>query len=155
MLPQGCTANDLSCTKGRGGIFNPDNSSTWHAENAFYQVDIEHNLDYTAVGPVGNDTLSLGTGGPTLINQAIGGLVAKDFYLGMLGLNPRPTNSTTGSDGPASLISSLKAQNSIPSMSLGYTAGNTYSKLRHRSAALIATAANTPVKDWGAVCLGV
>ena len=96
-------------------------------------MGIEQNLDYTAVGPVGNDTLSLGSG-PTLTNQAIGGLVAKDFYLGILGLNPRPTNSTTGREGLASLISSLKTQNLIPSMSLGYTAGNQYRKFRHRSA---------------------
>lgn len=130
MLPNGCNANDLSCTKGRGGTFNPDNSSTWHAPSSFYMMDIEHNLNYTAQGPVANDSLSLGTGGPTLTNQAIGGLVAKDFYLGMLALNPRPTNFTTGSDASASLITSLKSQNLIPSMSLGYTAGNNYRKLR-------------------------
>ncbi|SLM33544.1 Aspartic peptidase domain [Lasallia pustulata] len=126
VLPSGCSSNDLSCTTGRGGTFNNSTSSTWHAPIPYYNMDIEQNLDYIAYGPVGNDTLSLGTAGPTLTNQAIGGLVAKDFYLGILGLNPRPTNYTTGGEGSASLISSLKAQNWIPSMSLGYTAGNQY-----------------------------
>ena len=124
--------NDISCTNNRGETFNSNDSSTWHGHDSFFSMTIEHNLNYIGSGPVGNDTLSLGTG-PTLTNQAIGGLVATDFYLGMLGLNPRPTNSTTGGEGPASLITSLKAQNLIPSVTFGYTAGNQYRKFRHHS----------------------
>ncbi|KAI4123841.1 MAG: hypothetical protein LQ347_005995 [Umbilicaria vellea] len=139
---------------GRGGTFNPDNSSTWHAPSSYYSVVIELNLDYTARGPVANDTLTLGTGGPTLKNQAIGGLVAKDFYLGMLGLNPRPTNFTTGADASASLMTSLKAQNLIPSMSLGYTAGNNYRKLRHRSASFLVAANTLADTVFGSLTLG-
>lgn len=135
VMPTGCSANDISCTTNRGQTFDSINSSSWHGHDghdALFAMNIEGNLDYTGGGPVGNDTLSLGTG-PTLTNQAIGGLVATDFYLGMLGLNPRPTNSTTGGYGPASLISSLKAQNLTPSESFGYTAGNQYRKFRYRS----------------------
>ena len=78
----------------------------------------------------GNDTLGLGvqgSGGPTLNNQVIAGIVTDNFYIGMFGVNPKPTNYTSieGSR-QDSYVTSLKTQNLIPSISFGYTAGAPY-----------------------------
>ena len=78
----------------------------------------------------GNDTLGLGvqgSGGPTLNNQVIAGIVTDNFYIGMFGVNPKPTNYTS-IEGyrQDSYVTSLKKQNFIPSISFGYTAGAPY-----------------------------
>ena len=49
-----------------------------------------------------------------------------DFYFGVFGLNPRPTNFTTYNDPVPSYMSNLKEKNIIPSLSWAYTAGNQY-----------------------------
>ena len=78
----------------------------------------------------GNDTLGLavqGSGGPTLENQVIAGIVTDNFYLGMFGVNPKPANYTgLSGDQQDSYMTSLKKQNIIPSTSFGYTAGAQY-----------------------------
>lgn len=81
-------------------------------------------------GVWGNDTLGLavqGSGGPTLQNQVVAGIVTDNFYLGMFGVNPKPTNYTTITSNPhESYMTTLKNQNLIPSTSFGYTAGAPY-----------------------------
>ena len=68
-----------------------------------------------------------GSGGPTLNNQVIAGIVTDNFYIGMFGVNPKPTNYTS-IEGyrQDSYVTSLKKQNFIPSISFGYTAGAPY-----------------------------
>ena len=77
----------------------------------------------------GNDTVSLaapGSGGPTLQNQIVGGIAAQQFWLGMFGVNPKPTNFTNFTTEQTSYMMNLKEQDIIPSVSFGYTAGNQY-----------------------------
>ena len=50
----------------------------------------------------------------------------KEFFLGILGVNPRSTNFTTFDDPVPSFLSSLKQNKMIPSLSWSYTAGNQY-----------------------------
>lgn len=49
-----------------------------------------------------------------------------DFFLGMFGLGPRPTNYTNSDNPQPSFLWSLKNQSLIPSLSWGYTAGAPY-----------------------------
>ena len=130
VLPQGCAAGDTSCPSARGGIFNPENSSTWSQYN-YFELPIEQNLYVKVPGLFGNDTLSLGAQSgnrSSLENQVIGGIGEQKYYLylGMLGVNPKPTKLSAGDSGQSSYITSLKSQNIIPSVSFGFTAGAAY-----------------------------
>ena len=131
ILSQGCTPIDPStCGKSRGDIFYINESSTWQDEG-FYELDLELNLNYTGNGDFGYDTLSLGllgTGLPNMSHQVVAGIATKDFYLGSWGIAPYPTNLTTLDDPKPSLMSNLKGENLIPSLSYGYTAGAQYRK---------------------------
>ena len=103
---------------------------------------MEENLDIVGAGMFGNDTVSLaapGSGGPTLQKQTVGGIAAQQFWLGMLGVNPKPTNFTNFTTQQPSYMTNLKEQDIIPSISFGYTAGNQYrefSQLRDDSCVL-------------------
>ena len=57
--------------------------------------------------------------------QVIAAIDTKDFYLGSLGLTPRPVNFTWD-DPTQSFLSTLKNQSIIPSLSFGYNAGAQY-----------------------------
>lgn len=59
-------------------------------------------------------------------NSVVASVNGTDFYFGVLGLNPRPTNFTTQNDPQASFLQLLKNQSFIPSLSYGYTAGAPY-----------------------------
>jgi len=130
VTPQGCGKRDpTSCSDDRGGLFNSNKSSTW-AQNGMYEIWNEQNLGMSEKGLWGNETVGLavqGSGGPTLQNQVVAGIVTDNFYLGMFGVNPKPTNHTTFASGPQdSYMTGLKKQNLIPSTSFGYTAGAPY-----------------------------
>jgi hypothetical protein len=56
----------------------------------------------------------------------VAGVAGTEFFIGMLGLNPRPTNFTDLNDPQTSYLSLLKQQNYIPSLSYSYTAGAQY-----------------------------
>lgn len=90
------------------------------------------NLPYTSNfddGDYGFDTLGLGysgSGGPTLDHQVVASIATKDFYLGNLGLTPRPVNFSTFDDPSPSFLTSLRNQSMIPSLSYGYNAGAQY-----------------------------
>lgn len=80
-------------------------------------------------GEYGKDIVGLGWPQPSLISiggQAIAGIATKDFYIGSLGLSPYAVNTSTLNDPIPSLLTSLKAQKSIPSISWAYTAGASY-----------------------------
>ena len=57
--------------------------------------------------------------------QVVAAIDTKDFYLGNLGLTPRPVNFTWD-DPTQSFLSTLKDQKVIPSLSFGYNAGAPY-----------------------------
>lgn len=80
----------------------------------------------------GYDVVSLGglgEGGPTLKNSTVGAVAVNDFYLGVFGLNPKPTNWTSYDDPAPSYMTQLKEQKLVPSVSFGYTAGAPYREL--------------------------
>lgn len=126
---RGCPLNDETCAQSRGGLYNSNTSSTW-SPKGLYQLYNGRNLGIEAVGLFGNETLALGlpgSGGPTLEKQIIAGIGNQAFYLGMFSVNPKRTNFTGIEDGgQASIMTSLKNQNLIPSVSFGYTAGAQY-----------------------------
>ena len=129
VTPDGCETSDTSCQNERGAVFNYNSSSTWQKQGT-YELSYEKNLGLNGNGLWGNDTLGLGiqgSGGPTLNNQVIAGIITDNFYIGMFGVNPKPTNYT-GIEGyrQDSYVASLKKENLIPSISFGYTAGAPY-----------------------------
>ncbi|EME83154.1 uncharacterized protein MYCFIDRAFT_215206 [Pseudocercospora fijiensis CIRAD86] len=130
VLPEGCqaAASQAACAESRGSLFYKNESSTWD-EQGIYDLWIEKNLDYNGNAIYGYDTVALGgigEGGPILKNTTVGALAVEDFYLGVLGVNPKPTNFTTFNHGSPSYMTLLKEQNYIPSLSFGYTAGAQY-----------------------------
>lgn len=128
----GCTPQDGSgCRNSRGNLFNKTISTTWEGKGIF-ELGAERNLNFTEFdnGDYGNDTLSIGyngSGGLSLDRQVIAGIATKHFYLGYLGLTPRPVNFSE-TESSASYLSNLKAQSKIPSLSFGYSAGAYYRK---------------------------
>ncbi|MCJ1437725.1 hypothetical protein MMC27_007112 [Xylographa pallens] len=128
IISAGCPASVTTCPSGRGGIYTANTSSTWENQGD-YELYVEENLDIVGAGIFGNDTISLaapGSGGPTLQNQIVGGIAAQQFWLGMFGVNPKPTNFTNFTTEQTSYMTNLKEQDIIPSISFGYTAGNQY-----------------------------
>ncbi|KAK4556553.1 hypothetical protein LTR86_006124 [Recurvomyces mirabilis] len=129
VLPVGCqSATSYSaCADNRGGIYNETASSSFQSIG-IYDWMIESNLGIEGNSQYGYDTVALGNGssGPTLKNTTVGGYAVADFYLGIFGVNPKPTNFTTFDNGSPSYISQLKEQNLISSISASYTAGALY-----------------------------
>ncbi|CAF9934917.1 MAG: hypothetical protein HETSPECPRED_009407 [Heterodermia speciosa] len=127
----GCISTDPpGCANDRGNLYNNSTSSTWKFQGN-YALGIELNLPYTENfdnGGYGYDTLGVGypgSGGPTMDQQVVAAIDTKDFYLGNLGLTPRPVNFTWD-DPTQSFLSTLKDQKVIPSLSFGYNAGAQY-----------------------------
>lgn len=88
---------------------------------------MEANLgrDNAANGDYGFDTVGLEDSpiGPTLPHQVVAGITTNEFWLGYLGLGPKPVNLTAAIP---SFMKNLADQNLIPSLSFGYTAGAKY-----------------------------
>lgn len=140
VAPEGCGSGDpTDCPQLRGGEYNYLNSSTWISNLAnnttqIYYLTLESNLGYdaSAKGRYGFDDITLGfqgTGGPTLRNQSIAGIAAKQYYMGIFGLTPRATNFTSDGNAIPSFMDNLRAQSMIPSISWAYTAGNQYREI--------------------------
>lgn len=127
VLVDGCTPRDgPKCANSRGNLFNKTISTTWEDQGNF-TLGAERNLNFTEFdrGNYGNDTLTLGydgSGGLSLDRQVIAGIATKHFYLGYLGLTPRPVNFSE-TESSSSYLSNLKEQRKIPSLSFGYSAG--------------------------------
>ena len=134
VVPQGCTSSDLvNCATLRGNEFILSQSKSWKQNNVTangtFTLGLETNLGYTGNGEFGYDTVALGwqgSGGPSLEQQIVAGIATPEFYLGIFGLNPRPTNFTNFNDPVPSYMSTLKQRSMIPSLSWSYTAGNQY-----------------------------
>jgi hypothetical protein len=128
VLPEGCTSSDPSdCGQSRGGIYFSNLSSTWD-EIGIYQLSIyeEAMLGYTGNGSYGSETVTLGwpgDGQPSAAKQVVAEIATREFYMGALGLNPWPVNFTELDNSHPSLLSTLKNQSKIPSLTWAYTAG--------------------------------
>lgn len=129
-MVDGCTPQDgPKCANNRGNLFNKTISTTWE-DHGIFELGAERNLNFTEFdnGDYGNDTLALGytgSGGLSLNRQVVAGIATKRFYLGYLGLTPRPVNFSE-TESSSSYLSNLKAQSKIPSLSFGYSAGAYY-----------------------------
>ena len=131
VLTQGCIASDTShCDYLRGNTFHNNESSTWQDQGLFeLPLRSERYLGYSGHADYGFDNITLGwpgSGGPTLDHQVVTGLVTKDFYIGGLGLSPYPVNFTNFTSPVPSMLTTLRSDNIIPSLSYGYTAGAPY-----------------------------
>lgn len=135
VLPDGCTSLDPpDCITSRGGVFYANQSSTWRknnvTSNGMFSLGLESNLGFIGNnGQFGYDTVRLGWqggGGPSLDEQILAEIATKQFFLGVFGLNPRPTNFSNFSDPSPSYMSNLKEKSLIPSLSWSYSAGNQY-----------------------------
>ena len=132
VVPDGCTVQDPSnCTQARGGAFRSDKSSNREQINT-YALGAEANLGMTQNydnGAFAYETLGVvtpGGGNVSLSHQVIAGIATKDFFVGNLGLSPLGINFTSRDDPKPTFLSSLRAQNLIPSLSYGFTAGAYY-----------------------------
>ena len=125
----GCPADfGSTCPNSRGALFLPNQSLTW-VPNSVYQTGLEMNLGMDTSGSAGFDVATLGwqgSGGPTVERSIVWNLASGTYWLGVFGLNPRPTNFTTFTDPQISFMQTLVNHKKIPSTSWGYTAGNQY-----------------------------
>ena len=129
VIPLGCSAaaDKDSCAEDRGWLFDNGTSSTWDYVG-IYRFLVGENLGIYGNGLTGFDTVGLGglgEGGPTVDNTTIIAYAGYSYYLGMFGINPKPSNFTF-TDPVPSLMTQLKEQRKIPSVSFGYTAGAHY-----------------------------
>lgn len=125
----GCPANyTTDCANKRGFLFLTNESLSW-IPNSIYNLGIEDNLGLDIASNVGFDTATLGwqgAGGPTLEHSTIFNVYSAAYWIGLLGVKPQSTNFTNLNDPQPSFMNQLKSNNTIPSLSYGYTAGNQY-----------------------------
>jgi hypothetical protein len=101
--------------------FQTKQSSTWR-EIGIYQVAAREELAYNASGLYGLDSLGLmiaNSGGPTLQNQVVAGVVNSRIWVGRLGMDVKPSNFSEFENPQRSLITTLREENYIPSLSRG------------------------------------
>lgn len=118
----------------RGGEYDHAASSSYvpniaNTSTDIYFLTLESNLGYDGKGRYGFDDITLGFqggGGVTLNNQTVAGIATKEYYMGLFGLAPRPTNFSSNSNAIPSFMENLRSEGKIPSISWGYTAGNQY-----------------------------
>ena len=113
------------CRNKRGGLFNPNESSTWEGLG-FYDLGLDPQLGFAGVGSYGLETVGF-TEDISLPSQIVGVINTTDYWVGYLGLGVQPTNFTDANQ-PTFLISMVQNESLIPSHSYGYTAGAFHSK---------------------------
>lgn len=117
-----------NCPDLRGALFLPNESLTW-VPNSIFNLGIEQNLGLDTTSDAGFDTVTLGwqgSGGPSVQHSTVFNLASPLYWLGAFGLRPDPANFTTQNDPQPSFMQQLVNNNTIPSLSYGYTAGNQY-----------------------------
>lgn len=131
-LPQACAQSSFDCPKARGVPdlststgFDTNRSTSW-IEDGIYNLVSEEVLGYYGNGLYGTDCVQLSQG-PKLEHQVVAGIVDDDFWPGIFGLGPKPTNFSTANDPQPSSMRTLVDQKLIPSLSYGYTAGSKHS----------------------------
>ncbi|UKZ67838.1 uncharacterized protein TrAtP1_008996 [Trichoderma atroviride] len=129
VIQEGCQIIKVNdCANSRGELFNTTASHTWK-EIGLFELGFENSLGFTDNGEFGYDTVGLGylgSGGPVVNHSIIAGIAGTEFYLGVLALNPRPTNFTTQNEPQQSFMQLLKNSSAIPSLSYSYNAGAPY-----------------------------
>ena len=127
-MTEGCEPGTLDCDDARGGLVNLNQSSA-RQDLGIYDLGLEKNLGHNASGDYGLDTLSLGLqSSPTLDSQVVVGIQTNRYRVGIIGLNQQPTNLSNFTHPYPSLLTTLRTQDLIPSLSWGYTAGAYYRK---------------------------
>ncbi|KAG9231987.1 hypothetical protein BJ875DRAFT_506323 [Amylocarpus encephaloides] len=117
-IPQSCQPRLADCANLRGGLFSSNASSTW-SDIGIYNLGFENSLGYEDNGKFGVDTVGLGyqgSGNLTINHKILDGVAGSNFLLGVLGLNPQPTNFTDLNDSQPGLLNLLKPANHIPSL---------------------------------------
>lgn len=128
VLSEGCLPQDPpNCPDLRGTTFNTSLSTSWDYQGLF-QVPLapESALPYHGNSEVGIENITLGwqgSGGPTINDQIVIGLVDNNTYMGVLGLSSTPVNISNYNHPHQSVLASLKNNSMIPSLSWAYTAG--------------------------------
>ena len=102
--------------------FQANMSSTWKAIG-LYELGLGRNYGINGNGLSGFD--SVGVDGFTIGKLAITAYASPGFWVGHMGLLPLPLNFSETINSP-SLISALKDEGHIPSLSYGYQAGAQY-----------------------------
>lgn len=137
---QGCEFENSSaaCNSSRGGLTDYGASTTWKYTGIFNLYD-DHFLWNNPNAWFGYDTIGLNfpdNNGPVLKNATVASFVwppftpyPTDYWLGVFGLNPKPTNYSNYTDESTSYMTWLYEDGLIPSLSCGYTAGAKYRKL--------------------------
>ena len=109
--------------------FEFNQSSTWSTIGNF-ALSEQNGLANPQKSLYGTDVVALGPSSAAGLeltqNSLIAGVATEPFYLGLLGL--QPSNSSRFNDSSPSVMTLLKNQGQIPSLSYGYTAGALYSK---------------------------
>lgn len=117
------------CEDKRGFLFLTNESLTW-IPNSKYNAGIQQNLGLDTSGDAGFDTVTLGWQGsaaePSVEHTNMLSIADSNYWLGLFGINPRPSNYTSFEDPQLSFLERLRRNNSIPSLSWGYTAGAQY-----------------------------
>ncbi|KAK5170470.1 uncharacterized protein LTR77_005058 [Saxophila tyrrhenica] len=118
-----------SCPDSRGGLFLRNQSLTW-APDSIFQTGLEMNLGLDSSGYVGFDVATLGWQGSgaevTDQHATVWNMADPRYWIGVFGMNPRPTNLSDFNDPQTSFMQKLFESKKIPSVSYGYTAGNQY-----------------------------
>ncbi|KAF2168426.1 hypothetical protein M409DRAFT_65418 [Zasmidium cellare ATCC 36951] len=137
-VPDGCTSispDDTGyCGYLRGALpvngvnssgFTTDDSSTWTSNGIFELNAQEEDLGYGGNGLYGFDTVVWGNSSdsPNLTQQVVAGIADPDWWLGQVGLGPKPINFTTFNYPIPSYLSNLVNESTIASHSFAYTAG--------------------------------
>ena len=123
--PAGCDVSDEQCPMARGGLFNPNNSSTWDNQGAF-GLGLDPQLGFAGDGVYGLDNIAF-SDQISVPSQVIGVVNSTDFFVGFFGLGVQRTNFTS-TDQPTFLASMVENKSLVPSHSYGYTAGAYYRK---------------------------
>ncbi|KAJ8107701.1 hypothetical protein OPT61_g8689 [Boeremia exigua] len=109
--------------------FVPNASTSWKQEG-FFEVGLEARLGYVDDGLYGTDSVGLmiqNSGGPTLKEQVVGAVRQMPFFVGFFGLSPLASNFTDFDQPQRSLLTALRDEGHIPSLSFAYNAGAYYS----------------------------
>jgi len=116
------------CPDNRGFLYNQNDSLTY-LPDSIYDTEIEKNLGLSTQANAGFETIELGwqgSDGPSLSHMPIFEVADPNYWLGIFGLNPLPTNFSDFNNPQPSYMQTLYDNSTIPSRSYGYTAGAKY-----------------------------
>ncbi|KAI6796723.1 acid protease [Hortaea werneckii] len=121
---RGAIGNDGQNSSG----FASNGSTTWDLIGIYTLDDQEEKLGYGGNGKFGYDTVSWNGASKSVVlqDQVVGSLPGLEYWLGMIGVGPKPINFTTFNEPVPSMLSHMVDNEIIPSLSWAYTAGASY-----------------------------